>query len=315
MQSMTTSLRPPSALARLRTLLFRLLVAVLCIVLAMLGYTDLAEVHLRDEIRSAVRDPSTGVIAGTEAQTLAGTSGRACLLVHGWIGSRVDFNDLGRRLNEKGMTVRMLRLPGHGTSPRELETTGADDLVRAVEAEYLALKADHGDVSVVGFSMGGSLATLLAAAHRVDRLVLVAPFYTVTYRWYYVLAPETWNTILSPIVTYVIKADDFIRVNRAEAKKHIFTYRTVPTSSVAVLCELGRRARAPGILGRIACPVLMLVADGDMAASPPAMKAAFDLMASKDKELVPCDRSNHHILWDHDGPMAAERIVEFLTGQ
>jgi carboxylesterase len=300
---------------RLRKYLLRIFVVLLLAVLAMLGYTDLAEMHLREEIRSAERDPATGVIVGTEALTLPGTGRRACLLIHGWIGSRIDFNDLGLRLNEKGLTVRMLRLPGHGTTPRELEKVAADELVRAAEAEFLDLKRSHEEVALVGFSMGGSLATIVASRHPADRLVLVAPFYAVTYKWYYLLTPEMWNRILSPIVTYVIKADDFIRVNRAEAKKYIFTYKTVPTRSVSVLCELGRRARARELLGRIACPVLMAVAQGDMAASPAAMEEAFGLLASGERELFRCGRSNHHILWDHDGEAAAERIVEFLVAE
>jgi len=270
--------------ARLRKNLIRFLIPILCIVVLMLGYADLAEMHLRDEISAARRNPETGVIAGTEAVTLAGTGGRACLLIHGWIGSRIDFNDLGQRLNDRGLTVRMLRLPGHGTTPRALARMEAGELVRTVEAEYLALKREHGTVAVVGFSMGGSLATILAARHPVDRLALVAPFYAVTYKWYYVFSPEIWNTILSPIIAYVIKAEDFIRVNKPEAKEHIFTYRTVPTR-------------------------------GDMAASPAAIEDAFGRMGSAEKELFRCDRSNHHILWDYDGEAAAEEIVEFLAGK
>jgi carboxylesterase len=291
------------------------ILAALLAVLVVLGYTDVVEALLRDEIRTTPRSPRTGIVTGTEARTLSGAENRACLLIHGWLTSRIDFNDLAGRLNAKGLTVREMRLPGHGTTPRELAGVEADGFVRAVEEEFLDLKRSHGEVFVVGFSMGGSLGTILAAGHPVDRLVLVAPYYAVTYRWYYVIPAEVWNDLLSPFLAFVYKSGAMIRVNRKEAKEHIFSYRSIPTQSVSELCEVGRRARAPDLLSRVACPVLMVLSPGDMAASPEAAEEALGAMGSSRKELMRCERSNHHILWDYDGPAAMERIVGFLASE
>jgi hypothetical protein len=50
-----------------------------------------------------------------------------------------------------------------------------------------------------------------------------------------------------------------------------------------------------------------------MAACPDAAREAIGKIGAKDKTLVLFDRSNHHLLWDHDGPEAQERIVEFVS--
>ncbi|MCA9450554.1 MAG: hypothetical protein KC931_25760, partial [Candidatus Omnitrophica bacterium] len=79
------------------------------------AYNLYATRKMESEIQGYPRDPKTGVVKGTEAVTLDGTGANSALLVHGFVGSRIDFNDLGEILNDEGLTVRMTRLPGHGT--------------------------------------------------------------------------------------------------------------------------------------------------------------------------------------------------------
>lgn len=275
-------------------------------------YSCTAKLRLEDEIREAERLPGSNIIAGTEPMTLPGESGRACLLVHGWSGSRIDFNDLGERLQREGLTVRLMLLPGHGTTAREMAATNADDLIGAVTAEFDALRAEHDQVAVVGFSMGGALSTLLAAERPVFRLVLVAPYYSVTYRLFYILPAETWNQLLSPFLPWVIKGENMVQVNKPEAVGKIFTYGVVATHAVSVLSEIGHRAGDPVVLSRVACPALMLHSRGDRAADPAAAESAFGKMGSSEKQILWFNDSNHHILWDYDAETAARRIVEFL---
>ncbi len=292
------------------------------LVLAVLGilstlgcvcYSCRARHVLEQEIESADRDRATGIIRGSEPITLPAEGRKACLLVHGWIGSRVDFNDLGATLNDRGFTVRLMLLPGHATTPRALEEVGAEEMIEAVREEYRALRSRYERVDVIGFSMGGTLATLLAAEEPVDRLVLVAPFYEVAHKWFYILTAETWNTLFSPLVPYAIKTERNKKVNRVAARPHIFSYKTFPTEAVTLLCDLGHRAADKAILSRIDCPVLLVYSPGDEAASPEAARRAWGAMGSSFKESFPCPRSNHHILWDYDGPEAIEAICAFLA--
>lgn len=245
-------------------------------------------------------------------------AGAACLLIHGFVGSRRDFADLGVRLADAGFYVQLMRLPGHGTTPREFAALGPEDLLAAAREECRDLLARFDRVYVIGFSMGGAITTILSSEENENLAgaVLISPYYKVTYYPYYILPPMTWNAIFSPVMPYVIKGDAFVRVNRREAVAHIFSYRVVPTKGAKTLEALGRQARDPQTLEKITVPLLMVQAEGDEAASPKAGREAFERIRSPDKtHRMFSERSNHHLLWDYEAEEAKAVILEFLERQ
>lgn len=308
--------------ARLRRRLTRILIALAALAALLVGaYACAGKARLHREIRETPRDPATGIVLGTEALTLdpparpgrGDTPTTACLLIHGFIGSRKDFADLGPRLAAAGFHVEMIRLPGHGTTPTEFAGQTPESLLGAVTERYRALSIQYRAVNVIGFSMGGSLATLLAARERPARLVLASPYYRVTHKWFYLLPVETWNALLRPFIPYLIKFDYYIKVNRIEARKNIYCYRSVSTRGAATLTELGRRARAPETLRAIQSPTLLVMAEGDEAASPAHARAALAAMVNAPSQAHWLSaRNNHHIFWDYDCEEAKTAIVNFL---
>jgi carboxylesterase len=278
------------------------------------AYSWAASRSLACEIESTPRDPQTGIVLGAEAMSLGPpNAAAACLLLHGYVGARSDFADLGERISEEGFFVRMARLPGHGTTPVDFDKQTPESMLEGARAELEDLRSKFERVYLVGFSMGGAISTLLASEGGVDGLVLVAPYYKVTYSWTYVLPPETWNRLFSPILPYVIKADGFVKVNKRESLEHIYSYRTLSTQSLTTLVELGRLARQPEVLSRIDRPVLVLYSEGDEAASPQATKQVFEAIQSTDKTLRRIgERSNHILLWDYDAEDAKTAILDFL---
>jgi carboxylesterase len=298
--------------------------ALILIMLSGAAYAGVASWMLRREIARTPRDAATGIIQGAEARDLdppwfdlrrsQDRPTTACLLIHGWAGTPRDFGDLPERLAGRGYHVRVMLLPGHGTTPQEFGQQTPETLYAAVEREFRALQAQYQAVDVVGFSMGGTLATRLASREPVRRLVLAAPYYSVSYKWYYVLPPEAWNAAISPFITYVVKAPGFVKVNRREALGEIITYHVLPTSSVRMLIALGRQARRPEVLGAIHCPTLLVISQGDGAASPRAAKKAFAGLGSSDKKFIPISaRSNHHLFWDYDREEVKTAVVDFLA--
>lgn len=303
---------------RIRRLFNGALLGLLLLACLLGAYACASQRALRREVRDTPRDPATGVVLGTEALALdppgrADAPTTACLLVHGFIGSRKDFADLGPRLAAAGFHVDIMRLPGHGTTPQDFRAQSPESLLQAVIDEYRALRRQYRAVYVVGFSMGGALSTLLASRENVDRLVLAAPYYGVTYKWYYLLPPSLWNTLLGPAVPYGIKYDCFIKLNRREALGEIFTYRCVPTRGVSTLLALGRQARQPQTLQAVKCPVLVISSVGDEAASPDRVREAFPLLASPRKQAHWLTaRSNHQVFWDYDREEVKTAVVDFL---
>ena len=78
----------------------------------------------------------------------------------------------GEYLAEQGYAVSVPRLPGHGTTWQDCNTTTHQDWTTAVDRAFDALAAECDRVFVAGLSMGGTLATRLAEV-RPDDVVLV----------------------------------------------------------------------------------------------------------------------------------------------
>jgi carboxylesterase len=130
------------------------------------------------------RFDAQGVVVGAAGFTLsAPLSGdeiprRAVLLLHGFNDTAQSMAYLGASLHAHGWTVRAPLLPGHG---RDLATLASEARAAAwreeVRREYDTLRGSHDTVAVVGQSMGGALALLLATERpEIPALVLLAPY-------------------------------------------------------------------------------------------------------------------------------------------
>lgn len=122
-------------------------------------------------------------IPGSEPLTIAArpdlTGGRrvGVLLSHGFTGSPVSMKPWGEHLGSLGYGVAVPRLPGHGTTWRDLNTRRFADWHGEIERVFDQLCLDHDAVVVGGLSMGGTLALRIAADHadRVAGVVVVNP--------------------------------------------------------------------------------------------------------------------------------------------
>ncbi|WP_320775168.1 alpha/beta hydrolase [Streptomyces sp. CRN 30] len=99
------------------------------------------------------------------------------LLCHGFTGSPQSLRPWAEHLAERGLTVSLPLLPGHGTRWEDMQLTGWQDWYAEVDRELRALRERCARVFVLGLSMGGALALRLAARHGDDisGIVLVNP--------------------------------------------------------------------------------------------------------------------------------------------
>lgn len=103
------------------------------------------------------------------------------LLSHGFTGSPKSMRPWAEHLAAAGYTVRLPRLPGHGTTWQEMNRTRWEDWYAVLDQAFLELQERCDTVFVGGLSMGGTLVTRLAQVHgpRVSGLLLVNPVYKV----------------------------------------------------------------------------------------------------------------------------------------
>lgn len=254
-----------------------------------------------------------GVMAGAEAREFGDpASPNAALFVHGFAGAGTNFNRLPEDFAEAGWYVRVMRLPGHGTSPYDLEKVSTDELENAVVSAAFEQKKKHERVVLIGHSMGGALSTIAASKVNVDGLILGGAYFGVTYKWYYILPPENWTHLSSHVIRWVYKGKLFTQVNDESQLPQILSYTWLPTKGSVTLHEIGDRANAMDTLQKVRCPVLMFHSHHDVAASPGAAERAFRTMRNPNNKLVWVDQSNHHVFWDYDRDAILEQSLAFI---
>ncbi|MFO7585595.1 MAG: alpha/beta fold hydrolase, partial [Anaerolineales bacterium] len=103
------------------------------------------------------------------------------LLSHGYTATAAEVRLLAEKLHEQGYTVAGPLLPGHGTSPQELNRTNWQEWVKDGQELLDRLFETCEQVWVGGESMGGVLALYLAAKNpKVKGLLLYAPAIKLT---------------------------------------------------------------------------------------------------------------------------------------
>ncbi|WP_448374685.1 alpha/beta hydrolase [Fervidobacterium sp.] len=108
---------------------------------------------------------------------------KGVLVIHGYTGSPHDFEFMAHELHKAGFTVSVPRLPGHGTCGEDFLTTTRHDWLRRVYDAYYDLTAICKEVYIVGLSMGGVIALILAAHLKPKKLVtLAAAIHTIDNR-------------------------------------------------------------------------------------------------------------------------------------
>jgi pimeloyl-ACP methyl ester carboxylesterase len=242
---------------------------------------------------------------GNEEKLLRVAEGRtplALLYIHGYGASRAEgelvVDEVARAI---GANVYYLRLPGHGTTKEDQRQASYRDYLATAEEALAAMPLLGRRVVVVGSSMGGLIATWLAAAHpnRVAGLVLASPFYA--------FADGLADVLFAvPGGRYVIELVKGKLRSSAGGPRDVpgwqdYWYEQQYYAALQSLADLARLAANGRTFERVRCPVLLLYYPGDPTASVAAMKrawAAFGGQAGKPagSSLVPITDGDHVLL-------------------
>lgn len=259
------------------------------------------------------RDPVTGVLIGAEERTLGPSDApTAVLFVSGFLGAGQNFGELPDRLASQGHCVRVIRLPGLGTSPLDFEKSEPDAMIEKVRSEVIALKADHERVFIVTHSMGAAISTIVVADEPVTGMVWGAPFFEITYRPDVVLPVEWWAHSGGYFVRYVKRTGRMLESHCPEVRDKVLTYRWIPTRCVRLLVDLGRDAGADETLSRINGRLLWIHPEYDGASSRRAAEKAYATVGAQEKRAIILENSDHHIYWDCDREIVYQAVEEFV---
>jgi len=250
---------------------------------------------------------SDGVVAGAESFTLAGTNGRALLLLHGSGDSPQTLRYVGERLNAAGYTVYAPLLPGHGRSPRAFARVSASDYTTAARAALDMLRGRYAWIGVGGLSMGGALAAQLTAeAADVRVLVLLAPYLAAP-------SPVAWATRTAPLwglVQPYVNARGALSVHDPVARAASYAYGVVAPNALRALLETASLGRAA--LAQVAVPTLVVNSRTDnRIPESVATAATATLRAPTERHWV--TGCGHVITVDYCKDVVAELVLAFLA--
>lgn len=244
------------------------------------------------------------IIPGAEAYRLEGSNGYGVLLIHGYTGTPAELRPLGDHLNALGYTVLGVRLPGHGTSVQDLETTTADDWFAEAAKGMELLKAEFGEkVFVAGLSMGGLLTIRVAAKYQPKAAAIMsAPIFLPDKR-----VPFFW------LFKYFIKELPKSKKNYHEMMKYNLSYSTMPTKPLGSLLAMMKNCKN-NVLGQIKCPAIVLQSTVEHTVVPKSAQYIYDHLGSEPdaKKLIWLHQSGHIISLDMEREQAFAEIAEFF---
>jgi carboxylesterase len=230
------------------------------------------------------------------------------LVVHGFTGSPQSMRPWAEHLAAQGLTVRLPRLPGHGTSVSEMAVTRWQDWYAETERAFDDLRQRCEHVFVMGLSMGGSLSLRLAQLRgaQVAGLVLVNA----------AVHSENKALRLLPVLKHVVPT---LKGPGNDIKKPGVTelaYPSMPLKALASLTELWVDVRRD--LPQVTQPLLLFRSPEDHVVEPSNAALILRSVSSTDVEEVLLPESYHVATLDHDAPTIFERSVHFvrrLAGQ
>jgi carboxylesterase len=241
------------------------------------------------------------VLPGAEPYSHDGSE-TGVLLVHGFTGTPQSMRPWGEHLADRGYTVSVPRLPGHGTTWQEANRTRWDDWYAEADRAFRDLHERCARVFVGGLSMGAALALALAQEHgpRVGGLVLVNPAVKV----------DDWRIPFVPILRHVMPSAAAIGSDIKKPGVTELAYERTPVH--AMHSQLIAWKNVIRDLPEVTQPVLLLHSAEDHVVPVSSSELVVARISSTDVTEILLHESYHVATLDNDAPRIFEESVAFI---
>ena len=244
----------------------------------------------------------------------------ACLLLHGFLGDTREMRPVGEAINQElGYHVYAPLWPGHGVPPQELAGLRIADFITAGKAALNKLRAEHSQVVVCAYSMGGALAVKLIADEPVAGFIALAPMLSIRNP----LLP------LAPLTRYVLPWIYPLKTTGADAmgmrEAALTYYPDLDPSDPAGMEQLKNSFRFPlpitdelrkmqRLARAMACklhtPTLILTGDTDFTLDPSGSSWLYEHLAAVDKTFFSLPGAGHDLVKPEN--VAHNRILSLV---
>jgi len=226
------------------------------------------------------------------------TGGRriGVLLSHGFTGQPASMKPWGESLAERGYAVEVPRLPGHGTTWQEMNTTTWADWYGEITRAFDKLLAENDAVVVGGLSMGGALVLRLAEDRAADvaGVIVVNP----------AVSTKRLDVKLLPVLKHLVKSFPGIAndIKKPGAEEHGYTKTPLKAAHSMMQAWTGIVADLP----KVTAPLLYLRSTEDHVVDETSEPIITSKVSSTDVTVVRLENSYHVATVDND----AEQIVD-----
>ncbi len=224
------------------------------------------------------------------------------LLIHGFTGSPKSMKPWGERMAAEGHTVRVPRLPGHGTRWQDMNLTRWEDWYAEADRAFLELQQSCEAVFVFGLSMGGSLTLRLAERHgdAIRGIVLVNP----------AVHSERPDRFLLPVLQAVVPSFPGISNDIKKPGQDEGAYDKIPLKAAHSLSHLWKIIKADIALVRQ--PLLLFRSAEDHVVEASNAKYILDHVSSSDRTEVVLPDSYHVATLDNDAETIVAGSIDFV---
>lgn len=199
-------------------------------------------------------------------------------LVHGFgLNTVHEFDSLVKFLNQHH--YRTVQFPLY--DPFNEKDVQFEQWIERAETMLKATLSKHKKVTIIGFSMGGVIASYLASVYPIQSLILVAPAF-------YYENMQTATNAAKSIAKSVISKDKGTKSNK---NKSISSNHTLAFMKIV---DTYREA-----IAHVTCPILIIHGTDDEVIRPRSSKKSYDKIPHNKKRLIYLEGAHHKMLYDH----------------
>lgn len=223
----------------------------------------------------------------------------AVLIIHGFAGSTYDQELLANYLELNRFSTFTFTLPGHEKS--FLKKVTKEEWINECKKQIETL-ITHGftNIYLVGHSMGGVLASLLATEYNeVKKLILAAPAFK------YLTFEEEEFKLLNAI-------KNSPKVFKSYKKEDIISRMIqFPASVAKEFMDLVEESQ--DLPSKIECPVLLIQGTDDLIVPLKSSEYVYDNLKTNNKKIIVLDKVTHDIFRSKDLEPLFLDIINFLN--
>jgi carboxylesterase len=224
------------------------------------------------------------------------------VVCHGFTGMPGSMRPWAEALAAAGLTVRLPRLPGHGTRWQDANKVGWQDWYDELERAFDDVRSRCQQTFLVGLSMGGTLSLRLAEERGDDvaGVVVVNPALFTTRK----------DAKLLPVLRFVLRS--FPPIGNDIKKPGVTepAYDRLPVKAAYQLSLLWKATNAD--LGRLTQPLLVFTSRDDHVVETANSERLMAEARSADKRQIWLEDSYHVATMDNDFPVIVEESLKFI---